>query len=212
MRSVGSSSRPPDPMAPTPIPPVLWEVLEESARLGFLGPGPIQHQFDVVVPMLALVPGTAARGVDLGAGGGVPGLVLAAMGAPMKWVLVDRRQSRCDFLRRMVHRLKLEDVEICCADASGLGHASAYRGSFQVVVARGFGPPASTLECAAALLEVGGTAVITARDDDAQWPGDPDLLLALGMSSPSLPLPGVRTLRQEALCPSRYPRRGLPTS
>jgi 16S rRNA (guanine527-N7)-methyltransferase len=112
-----------------------------------------------------------------------------------------------------------------------------YRGTFDGVVVRSFGPPAVVAECAAPFLRVGGWLIVSEppTDDDAavldtdsadqqvelrrataeesgRWPADK--LAPLGLE----PLESVRTefgyqiLRQVLLCPDRFPRRnGVPS-
>ncbi|SVE47674.1 uncharacterized protein METZ01_LOCUS500528, partial [marine metagenome] len=58
-----------------------------------------------------------AIAVDLGTGGGVPGLVLATL-TSWRWVLLDRGQRRATFLQWAVRQLGMEDrVEVWLADA-----------------------------------------------------------------------------------------------
>ena len=54
-------------------------------------------------------PASAGTVVDLGSGGGVPGLVIARARPDLRVVLVDRRSSRTDHLSRLVRRLGLDD-------------------------------------------------------------------------------------------------------
>src|SRR4051794_36896370 len=87
----------------------LVAVLEESRRLGFLGPGPVDVHIAHALAFTAGRP-EATRAVDLGSGGGVPGLVLAQLAWPQcRWVLVDSMVRRCAFLREAVEDLGLED-------------------------------------------------------------------------------------------------------
>src|SRR5215204_5250042 len=59
--------------------------------------------------------------LDLGSGGGVPGLVIAEARPDLFVVLVDRRATRTDHLRRLVARLGWRDrVEVVTADAAAL--------------------------------------------------------------------------------------------
>ena len=76
----------PEPVVTPPTPPVsrpVLEALERSRALGFLGPGPLDLQVDHALGFgdtteAHLPPGTAAGPIlDLGSGGGLPGLVLA---------------------------------------------------------------------------------------------------------------------------------------
>lgn len=87
----------------------LAEVLERSRSAGFLGPGPVDEHIDHAHRFWAalqeaqsregaeLVDQTPAGGrlMDLGSGGGVPGLPLAVSVAELSLVLVDASQKRC---------------------------------------------------------------------------------------------------------------------
>ena len=63
---------------------------------------------------------SATIAVDLGTGGGVPGLVLATL-TSNRWVLVDRGDRRCTFLRWAVRELGIADrVEVHAVDAASV--------------------------------------------------------------------------------------------
>lgn len=164
----------------------------------------------------AAAPGVPGRVVDLGSGGGVPGLVLAALAWPAAEVtLVDASQRRCTYLELEVGRLGLAPrVEVRWARAEELGADPAWRQSRDLVVARSFGPPAATAECAAPLLEVGGHLVVSEPpgEDGDRWRHP--ALAELGLDLVSVVDGGTATyavLAQVAPCPPRYPRRpGVP--
>jgi 16S rRNA (guanine527-N7)-methyltransferase len=106
------------------------------------------------VDALAHVSGTV---VDLGSGGGVPGLVIADARPDLHVVLLDRRASRTDHLRRLVGRLGFAGrVEVLTVDAAAAPPAIA-----DAVVARGFGPPPATLRAAGPLLRPGGLVIVS---------------------------------------------------
>jgi len=199
----------------------LLGVLEESRRLGFLGPGPVidhvGHAERVlgVLDSLALDavgnagPGNAPRCVDLGSGGGVPGLVLAARRPAWRWLLLDAQQRRTDFLADAVRRLGLgERVEVLRARAEVAGRDTRLRGAHDLVVARSFGAPAVTAECAAPLLALGGSLAVSEPPDgestDVRWPADG--LTRLGLARTGRPRDGWVVLRQEDVLDDRYPR------
>ena len=123
-----------------------------------LGPGPVAPQI-----AHALAFGTVASpALDLGSGGGLPGLVLAEADPDSTWVLLDSRSRSVVFLREAVATLGLGDrVEVLEARAEDAGRALSHRGRYHLVVARGFAPPAVTAECAAPLLVAGGRLVVS---------------------------------------------------
>lgn len=147
-----SSSAPPD--GP------LLEALAESRRLGFLGARPLPDVVEHARGFVAALEPVTGRVVDLGSGGGIPGLVIAHDRPDLQLVLVDRRTKRTDVLVRLVRRLGWTDrVEVVAGDVDEL---SARRGgSFDAAVARGFGPPSVTLTTAAGLVRPGGRIVIS---------------------------------------------------
>ncbi len=200
---------------------MLETVLEESKRFGFLGPGPvadhIKHASQFVAPLdtpldQAAVAQRVGRFVDLGAGGGLPSLPMLVARPQWSAVLLDAIQKRCSFLVWAVAELGMSDrVEVWCGRAEEIGHGERAREQFDAVVARGFGPPPSTVECAAPLLRPGGRLVISEPPEGRTWPVDG--LATVGMSE-LLPAdedaeawPGVVVFTRTGDVPSTYPRR-----
>ncbi len=152
-----------------PISDELVDVLRRSQELGFLGARPIEqvieHARSFVTALAALdVTGPV---LDLGAGGGVPGLVIAHDRPDQNVTLLDRRRTRTDFLARMVRRLGWQDrVDVWNRDAGDVtGHP------FDAVVARGFGPPSETLAFALGWVRPQGFIVISEPPTGDRWAG-----------------------------------------
>jgi 16S rRNA (guanine527-N7)-methyltransferase len=181
--------------------------LEEARALGFLGPGPVAFHVEHARAYLPALADVAGAVLDLGAGGGVPGLVLAVERPDLAFTLLDAMAKRTAFLERAVARLGLPNVTVRTGRAEAVGEL---RASFDAVVARSFGSPAVTAECAAPLLKVGGRLVVSEPPDGGdRWTGAAEL----GLSEPTV-LPGpprLVVLAQRSRCPARYPRRtGIP--
>lgn len=184
--------------------PPLSEVLDEARRLGLLGPGPVSDHIAHAEGFLAEpVP---HRFLDLGSGAGVPGLVLAVAWPEASAVLLDGSVRRAAFLRRAVVALALEDrVEVVGARAEVAGRETRWRQGFDRVVARAFGPPSLTAECASPFLRSGGDLLVSdPPGGEDRWPADGLLRLGLVPDAPAGP---VRRLVQATPCPPEYPRR-----
>ena len=162
MASAAAPCYAPGMPAPDAVPPETMERLRRFAdllatwtrRINLVAPGD-RHaiwQRHVVdgLRLLPLIPPGTARGIDLGSGGGVPGLVLAiASGVPFDLVESDRR--KCVFLAEAARetgapvRIHAARIEEC-----GLEPAS-------LVTARALAPLPALLDLAAPLTAPGGT-------------------------------------------------------
>ena len=197
--------------------PSLADVLEEARVLGFLGPGPVEGHIEHASGFVGAVGDELPeRVVDLGSGAGLPGLVLALAWPDAKVVLLDASERRALFLARAASMLRLDgQVAVAHGRAEELGRDANFRGRADLVVARSFGPPAVTAECAAPLLRPGGRLVVSEPPGPVpeRWPCEP--LLELGMHPVARfeqPFSRFQTLRQKLACPDRFPRRsGVPT-
>jgi 16S rRNA (guanine527-N7)-methyltransferase len=161
-----------------------------------------------------LIPDIPARAIDLGSGAGIPGLVLASLWPDSTWTLIEANNRRSGFLHEAATALHLQDrVEVLTDRAEQVGHAGARRGQADLVVARSFGPPAVTAECAAPLLRISGTLVVAEPPGGAadRWPEAGLAQLGLVADGVVVTPTALQRLRQESLCPPRYPRRtGIP--
>jgi 16S rRNA (guanine527-N7)-methyltransferase len=189
-------------------------VLGKAKARGFLGPGPVGAQIEHSFTFTSLLPAAPRRAVDLGSGGGVPGLVLALLCPRSRWILIDAGARRAAFLREAVGELELSDrVEVLDQRAEDAGRNSQRRGEADLVVARSFGPPAVTAECAAPFLRTGGFLVVAEPPGGApeRWPARPLALLGLIPDKSRTAPVALQRLRQAHPCPPRYPRRpGIP--
>lgn len=146
----------------------LSGVLDEARRLGLLGAASVDEVLAhsaAFVTAVRLWPGKVDRSLqvlDLGSGGGVPGLVVASALPTARLLLIDRRQKRADFLVRAVRRLGWMDrVVVLGADAAQVARNLAWRGWADVVTARGFGPPEATMAAAAPFCHLGSWLVVS---------------------------------------------------
>jgi 16S rRNA (guanine527-N7)-methyltransferase len=194
------------------MPPALVTVLAEARRLGHLGGESVDAHIAHARRFLAAVPDGTRSVLDLGSGGGIPGLVLASDRPEWNVVLLDRRSQRTDFLRRAVGRLGLHNVGVVTGEAAVVAHHGEHRGCYDVVVARSFGPPAATAEAAAGFLRPGGVLVVSEPPEPhaGRWPADGLATLGLVPDDPHSdepPLEGFRRVRAARACPGTFPRR-----
>jgi 16S rRNA (guanine527-N7)-methyltransferase len=191
----------------------LLDLLGRAQALGFLGPGPVQEHLDHAAGYLPPLADVTGLVVDLGSGGGIPGLVLAVRRPDLDLHLVDAMARRCRFLEEAVRALG-SSATVHEGRAEDLGRGPL-RYAAAAVVARSFGPPATTAECAAPLLVSGGLLIVSEPPSptasSARWSADGLALLGLEVADRLVGPPALQLLRQTAPCPDRYPRRvGVP--
>ncbi|MBK9179922.1 MAG: class I SAM-dependent methyltransferase [Acidimicrobiales bacterium] len=186
----------------------LLEVLAVAQGRGLLGPGPVERHLEHAAAFRAFVPDDVLV-ADLGTGGGPPGLILAVFLPGTRWVFIEAQRRRADFLRWACARLGLsERVAVREERAETVGRDGSLREACGVVVARAFGSPAVTAECAAPLLVPTGVAVVSEPPGgaEARWPGDGLALLGLAVQERHTGPPALVVLAKIAPCPDRYPR------
>jgi 16S rRNA (guanine527-N7)-methyltransferase len=190
----------------------LLEVLHRARDLGFLGPGPVEAHIGNAASFLEALAGTTGTVLDLGTGGGVPGLVVGVARPDLELVLLESRTRRCEHLQAAADALGLQ-ARIAEGRAETLARTSL-RGTLDAVLARSFGSPAVTAECGAPFLRVGGVLLVSEPPGPPRaerWPERPLDALGLEVGSRVGHEPAVQVLRQVRACPETAPRReGLP--
>jgi 16S rRNA (guanine527-N7)-methyltransferase len=168
---------------------------------------------------LALRPGRPASVVDVGPGGGYPGMVIAAVLDDTPVALVEPLQKRARLLQAMATELGLSNVTVHPVRAEDAGRGPL-RQSAALVTARAVAPMAELLEYTVPLAVVGGLVALAkgsglpAELDAARY-----AMTALGCSlvSTVASRPEISAtltfalLRKDVQTPEQYPRRaGLP--
>lgn len=139
----------------------LIDALGDAQRIGMLGAADVAVGIDQALAMADLIPDDATDYVDLGSGGGLPGLVIAVARPDLTGLLVDRRGKRTDLLARLVGRLGLVGRLVALeADVADLPVLYPHR-TWSVVTSRGFGSPEYTARLAAPLVADHGWVLVT---------------------------------------------------
>lgn len=192
----------------------LLEILEDAQQRGYLGPQPVERQVAHSSAFVSLVGDMAADAVDLGSGGGVPGLVLGLRLPRLSLTLVESSIARSAWLESAVLQLGLSDhVRVVHARVEELGRTEC-RANFEIATARSFGAPAVLAECAAPLLRQAGLLLVAEPPSPAADRWSAQGLAELGLGPPVVKVVEgfhFAQLTQERPCPPRYPRRvGIP--
>ena len=164
--------------------------------------------------LLAGLPGEG-RILDLGSGGGLPGLVLAVDRPALELTLLEARRRACRFLHEAVTSLARPGVVVVEARAEEAARWDELRESFDAVVARSFGPPPVTAECAVGFLRPGGRLVVSeppeGADASPRWPVQGLDSLGFGAAVPGGGPGGSFVTLEKVRSDERWPRRvGVP--
>ena len=90
--------------------------------------------------------------LDLGTGGGLPGLPLACVRPEIQFTLVDATRKKIDAVTRIAERVGLSNVTPVWGRAEDLAHRPEYREQFGAVTARAVGGLPLLIEYAAGLV------------------------------------------------------------
>ncbi len=124
-----------------------------------------------VLDSLAALPHIEGRTVvDVGTGGGMPGMIFAIMWPDWRVTLLDSRQKKTRFLRRAVQELGLQNVEVVCQRVEKFQPEEL----FDVVISRAFANTGLFLCLAGHLCATDGRMVAMKgpRDESESIPAD----------------------------------------
>jgi 16S rRNA (guanine527-N7)-methyltransferase len=195
--------------------------LDELTRLIDGWPGLVSGPVaPLVYDCLVLVDhlGDTKRVVDVGTGGGLPGLPLKIARPELEVVLVEADESKAAFLVHACAALGLTGVEVVARRAEEAAHDARLRESFDVAVARALAPLPVLAELCLGFVRVGGRLLAqkTAAEDvtagqraiEVMGGGPPAVMPAPSARRASGTVVIVKKLRPT---PDAYPRRpGLP--
>ncbi len=166
--------------------------------------------------------GWAPAVIDVGTGGGFPGLAVAIALPMARLCLVDSVQRKVEAVRAMAAALGLNQrVTLCAERIEKLGQQRRWRGQFDWALARAVAPAPVVAEYLVPLLKPTGRALLYR----GQWSSDDQQQLDAACSAlkagveivQACTLPNERgqrhaiTLKPEAACPRQYPRAiGIP--
>lgn len=97
----------------------------------------------------------ARRILDLGTGGGFPGIPLAIMSKEKEFVLMDSLKKRLKIIDELAEELEIANVETVHGRFEDLGRDAEYRGSFDLVLSRAVAEMPVLLEYALPFVKTG---------------------------------------------------------
>lgn len=96
----------------------------------------IKHFIDSITPLTTNLIGKNIKMIDIGTGGGFPGLPLKIMNKEMDVVLLDSLKKRITFLNDIIEKLNLENITTIHGRAEELGRDKNYREKYDIAISR----------------------------------------------------------------------------
>ncbi|MGI9018754.1 MAG: 16S rRNA (guanine(527)-N(7))-methyltransferase RsmG [Euzebya sp.] len=94
------------------------------------------HIPESVAVIQTVAPGDGQHWVDLGTGGGLPGLVAAILHPHVGWTLIDARRKKIDAVNEFIDVLGLQNARGVAGRAEVLAREEEFRGVYDGVVSR----------------------------------------------------------------------------
>jgi 16S rRNA (guanine527-N7)-methyltransferase len=180
--------------------------------------GPAQELVEDSLVLLEHL-GDARKVVDVGSGGGLPGLPLKICRPELTVTLIEADQAKAAFLVQACAQLGLTGVEVLARRAEELGQDPRLRESFDLAVARALAPMPVLVELCLPFVRVGGRLLAQKTDKEEVAAAQHAIELLGGSLDGMVPAPSnarrsgtVITVTKITPTPAAYPRRpGVPS-
>jgi 16S rRNA (guanine527-N7)-methyltransferase len=187
----------------------LTAIREENAALRL-------HLLDSATLLSVAPPQPGAQILDVGTGGGLPGMVLAILRPDCQVTLCDATRKKVDFLSAAVGELKLDNVRVIQGRAEELARTPQHRDHYDYVTARAVAALDQLAEYCLPLVKAGGFFLaMKGRRGPEELEAALPAYHALGAAAPLLlpsPLEGTECCIIKAKkwrdTPREYPRSG----
>ena len=162
------------------------------------------------LPSLEYLPSSGTV-IDVGSGGGLPGIVWAVYRPDLSITLLDSVNKKCEAMREIIAALAIPNVNVICARSENF--AKSFREEFDLAGARALAASGICAELMSPLVRVGGH-VLTFKGEKVhdEISDVEDKWGMLGLSKPALHFYGgeakcVVLWEKVKKCPAKYPRR-----
>lgn len=170
-----------------------------------------------VLDSLSLLPfiGEVASVIDVGSGGGLPGIPMAITQPNVAVTLLEATGKKAKFLQQVAQELGLKNVRVVSDRAETAGQDKKYRQQFDLAIARAVGPLNVMLEYTLPLVKVGGRVLAmkgSKAEGELEEAGDAIMTLGGGEVHVYDALPGVVDdaviveIHKAQPTPKQYPR------
>lgn len=141
---------------------LLLEGMEKSRLTGEKTEhGIIEKQlYDAIYPLKDIIIEKNSKLIDLGTGGGLPGIPIKIIRPDLKVTLLDSNRKKALFLKEVINKLNLQDISVINDRAESIGQDLMHRESYDYIFCRAVARLTVLAELSLPLLKIGGKAVL----------------------------------------------------
>jgi 16S rRNA (guanine527-N7)-methyltransferase len=119
----------------------------------------LKQILDSLYPLKLLQFGAFENILDLGTGGGLPGIPIKICQEHLQVSLLDSNKRKMVFLQQVVNKLNLQKSIIICGRAESVAHEDLHRERYDSVISKAVAETSVLAELALPFLKLGGTAL-----------------------------------------------------
>ena len=116
----------------------------------------IKHFIDSITPLTTDLFRKDIKMIDIGTGGGFPGVPLKIINEDMEVVLLDSLKKRIIFLNEIIDKLDLKNIILIHGRAEELGRDKSYREKYDIAISRAVASLNTLSEYCLPFVKVGG--------------------------------------------------------
>ena len=116
-----------------------------------------KHFIDSLAPARLIPPG--AKLLDIGSGGGFPGIPLKVLLPELSITLIDASRKKVSFLKHVIRTLQLKDINALHVRAEELANHPEYINQYDIIISRALSSLDNFVQVASPLLVDGGVII-----------------------------------------------------
>lgn len=132
--------------------------------------------------------------IDMGSGGGFPGIPIKIMNPSLKVVLIDSSRKKVNFLKHVIRTLHLKDIDAIHSRVEDLKEDPAFKNQFDAVISRAFTELSGFVAVAEPFLNSKGT-IYALKGKNAEKEMTPQILEKFNAKSNFYQLPFEKSER-----------------
>ena len=143
--------------------------MQENSKMNLMGPGAVQkiwseHFYDCLIGFKLMDLAPQKRFIDLGTGGGFPGILLKIFQPELQLTLVESRGKKAAFLERALLHLGLKNAVVLQEGIENISKNPKFRSQFDGITARALAELEQLIQWTRPLLKPAGKAYFYKSD------------------------------------------------